>query len=42
VEAALVKKSFTIRDLPASERPRERLQKLGVEKKPYQFQKSWQ
>jgi len=27
----LTKKSFTIRDLPASERPRERLQKLGVE-----------
>jgi DNA repair protein RadC len=26
-----VKKSFTIRDLPISERPRERLQKLGVE-----------
>jgi len=26
-----VKKSFTIHDLPASERPRERLQKLGVE-----------
>jgi DNA repair protein RadC len=26
-----VKKSFTIRDLPLSERPRERLQKLGVE-----------
>jgi len=25
-----VKKSFTIRDLPVSERPRERLQKLGV------------
>ena len=28
----MVKKSFTIRDLPVSERPRERLQKLGVEK----------
>jgi len=27
----MVKKSFTIRDLPLSERPRERLQKLGVE-----------
>jgi DNA repair protein RadC len=27
----LVKKSFTIHDLPISERPRERLQKLGVE-----------
>ena len=27
----MVKKSFTIRDLPISERPRERLQKLGVE-----------
>jgi len=26
-----VKKSFTIHDLPTSERPRERLQKLGVE-----------
>jgi DNA repair protein RadC len=26
-----VKKSFTIHDLPISERPRERLQKLGVE-----------
>jgi len=26
-----MKKSFTIHDLPASERPRERLQKLGVE-----------
>ena len=26
-----MKKSFTIRDLPLSERPRERLQKLGVE-----------
>jgi len=26
-----VKKSFTIHDLPASERPRERLQKFGVE-----------
>ncbi len=27
----MVKKSFTIHDLPLSERPRERLQKLGVE-----------
>jgi DNA repair protein RadC len=27
----MVKKSFTIHDLPISERPRERLQKLGVE-----------
>jgi DNA repair protein RadC len=27
----MVKKSFTIRDLPISERPRERLQKFGVE-----------
>jgi DNA repair protein RadC len=27
----MVKKSFTIHDLPFSERPRERLQKLGVE-----------
>ncbi len=27
----LVKKSFTIHDLPVSERPRERLQKFGVE-----------
>jgi len=27
----LLKKSFTIHDLPASERPRERLQKFGVE-----------
>lgn len=27
----MVKKSFTIRDLPLSERPRERLQKLGAE-----------
>jgi DNA repair protein RadC len=27
----VVKKSFTIRDLPASERPRERLQKFGAE-----------
>ncbi len=26
-----MKKSFTIHDLPASERPRERLQKLGIE-----------
>ena len=25
------RKSFTIHDLPASERPRERLQKFGVE-----------
>jgi len=31
VEARLVKKSFTIHDLPISERPRERLQKFGVE-----------
>jgi DNA repair protein RadC len=31
MEARLVKKSFTIHDLPISERPRERLQKLGVE-----------
>jgi DNA repair protein RadC len=31
MEARLVKKSFTIHDLPLSERPRERLQKLGVE-----------
>jgi DNA repair protein RadC len=30
MEARLVKKSFTIHDLPVSERPRERLQKLGV------------
>jgi len=30
-ERGMVKKSFTIRDLPLSERPRERLQKLGVE-----------
>jgi len=30
MEARLVKKSFTIHDLPISERPRERLQKLGV------------
>jgi len=30
-EARLVKKSFTIHDLPVSERPRERLQKFGVE-----------
>ena len=29
--AQSVKKSFTIHDLPISERPRERLQKLGVE-----------
>jgi DNA repair protein RadC len=31
VGAGLVKKSFTIHDLPVSERPRERLQKFGVE-----------
>ncbi|MBA7686637.1 hypothetical protein ES703_95088 [subsurface metagenome] len=31
MEAGLVKKSFTIHDLPISERPRERLQKFGVE-----------
>jgi len=31
VEARLVKKSFTIHDLPISERPRERLQKFGAE-----------
>jgi len=31
VEARLVKESFTIRDLPISERPRERLQKFGAE-----------
>jgi len=31
LKARLMKKSFTIRDLPLSERPRERLQKLGVE-----------
>jgi len=31
MEAGLLKKSFTIHDLPISERPRERLQKLGVE-----------
>lgn len=31
METGPVKKSFTIRDLPVSERPRERLQKLGVE-----------
>lgn len=30
-ETTMVKKSFTIHDLPISERPRERLQKLGVE-----------
>ena len=29
--ATMVKKSFTIHDLPVSERPRERLQKFGVE-----------
>ena len=27
----MVKKSFTIHDLPAAERPRERLQQFGVE-----------
>jgi DNA repair protein RadC len=31
LKARLVKKSFTIHDLPLSERPRERLQKLGTE-----------
>jgi DNA repair protein RadC len=31
MEARLMKKSFTIHDLPTSERPRERLQKFGVE-----------
>jgi len=31
MEAGVVKKSFTIHDLPISERPRERLQKFGVE-----------
>jgi DNA repair protein RadC len=31
VEVRLAKKSFTIHDLPVSERPRERLQKFGVE-----------
>ena len=31
VGARLVKESFTIRDLPISERPRERLQKFGAE-----------
>jgi len=31
MEARLLKRSFTIHDLPISERPRERLQKLGVE-----------
>ena len=31
MEAGKVKKSFTIHDLPTSERPRERLQKFGVE-----------
>ncbi len=31
MESGLVKKSFTIHDLPISERPRERLQKFGVE-----------
>ena len=29
--ASLMKKSFTLHDLPVSERPRERLQKFGVE-----------
>jgi len=31
VEKSKIKKSFTIHDLPASERPRERLQKFGAE-----------
>jgi DNA repair protein RadC len=31
MEAGKMKKSFTIHDLPTSERPRERLQKFGVE-----------
>jgi len=31
MEANMVEKSFTIHDLPISERPRERLQKFGVE-----------
>ena len=31
MEVRLAKKSFTIHDLPVSERPRERLQKFGVE-----------
>ncbi len=31
MEAGKAKKSFTIHDLPASERPRERLQKFGAE-----------
>jgi len=31
MEIRLVKKSFTIHDLPTSERPRERLQKFGAE-----------
>jgi DNA repair protein RadC len=31
MEENTLKKSFTIRDLPSSERPRERLQRLGVE-----------
>ena len=31
MEAGKVKKSFTIHDLPTSERPRERLQKFGAE-----------
>jgi DNA repair protein RadC len=30
MEAGLMKKSFTIHDLPISERPRERLQKFGI------------
>jgi DNA repair protein RadC len=31
MEARMTKKSFTIHDLPISERPRERLQKFGIE-----------
>ncbi len=31
MEDKLQKKSFTVRDLPRSERPRERLQRLGAE-----------
>jgi DNA repair protein RadC len=31
MEMRMAKKSFTIHDLPISERPRERLQKLGIE-----------
>jgi DNA repair protein RadC len=31
MEARVTKKSFTIHDLPISERPRERLQKFGIE-----------